>query len=226
MPGQRQDDAPCGQARDMAEKWPHAHRGLCVLSHTNVARSEIETKLAGTATGQWLLAYPHFVGTIHSFVDIFLALPLLRSEGKIVRLVDDEACFDWMKRRLTSWPTRGKLGNLAFKERTLDGHIWSLVCAGNPDDLAGPSGIGSDQWKVLIETKSRAVEAGLWYYDDMFAWAEKLLRQYPEVGQFARWRFPAVFIDEMPGHPGTPRTLAGRYLPGVALWTSPAVWGF
>lgn len=195
----------------LAEKWPHARRGMCVLSHTNVARREIETKLSGTAAGQRLLTYPHFVGTIHSFVNDFLALPLLRSEGLTVRLVDDEACFDWMKRRLTTWPTRGKLGNLAFKERTLDGFIWSLVCAGNPDDLTVPQGIGRDHWRVLTETKAKAVEQGLWYYDDMFAWAEKLLRQHPEVEQFARRRFPAVFLDEMQDT----QELQGRLLAAV-----------
>ena len=181
----------------LAEKWPHARRGMCVLSHTNVARKEIETKLAGTAAGQRLLAYPHFVGTIHKFVDTFLALPLLRAEGKKVRLVDDQACFNWMKRRLTSWPTKKTLGNLAFKERTLDGGIWSLVCAGRPDDLPVPKGITTEQWTAFTKTKAEAVRAGLWFYDDMFAWAEKLLKQHPQAAEFARWRFPAVFVDEM-----------------------------
>ena len=52
----------------LARKWTQSRRGLCVLSHTNVARREIETSLGNTAAGQRLLSYPHFIGTIHGFV--------------------------------------------------------------------------------------------------------------------------------------------------------------
>ena len=86
----------------LGARWPHARRGICVLSHTNVARQEIESKLAGTAVGRRLLAYPHFVGTIHGFVNEFLALPLLRSEGHHVRLIDDEGCFDWIRGQVSA----------------------------------------------------------------------------------------------------------------------------
>src|SRR5258708_5457574 len=65
----------------LAEKWQLRTRGICVLSHTNVARSEIETSLGSTTTGQQLLSYPHYIGTIHGFVNEFLALPILRSQG-------------------------------------------------------------------------------------------------------------------------------------------------
>src|SRR5689334_16403560 len=53
----------------MARKWPSRHRGLCVLSHTNVARNEIADRLG--QAGHTLLKYPHFIGTIHGFVNEF-----------------------------------------------------------------------------------------------------------------------------------------------------------
>src|SRR6266542_5716392 len=65
----------------LAEKWQFRTRGICVLSHTNVARNEIEISLGSTTTGQHLLSYPHYIGTIHGFVNEFLALPILRSQG-------------------------------------------------------------------------------------------------------------------------------------------------
>ncbi len=64
----------------LARHWTERRRGICVLSHTNVARREIETRLGGTPEGKLLLSYPHFVGTIHGFVNEFLALPWLRSK--------------------------------------------------------------------------------------------------------------------------------------------------
>lgn len=36
------------------------------------------------------VAYPHFIGTIHGFVDRFLALPALRSLGLTVDVIDDD----------------------------------------------------------------------------------------------------------------------------------------
>jgi len=53
----------------LARHWKAAERGICVLSHTNAARREIERKLGATSEGQRLLSYPHYVGTIHGFVN-------------------------------------------------------------------------------------------------------------------------------------------------------------
>ena len=35
----------------LADKWTHRHRGICVLSHTNVARDEISRRLSASSTG-------------------------------------------------------------------------------------------------------------------------------------------------------------------------------
>ena len=52
----------------LAKKWPYSNAGICVLSHTNVAREEIEERLGNTEIGRKLLSYPHFIGTVHSFL--------------------------------------------------------------------------------------------------------------------------------------------------------------
>src|SRR4051794_24320161 len=39
----------------LARKWPHRTKGICVLSHTNVAREEIQRRLGSTVVGQRLL---------------------------------------------------------------------------------------------------------------------------------------------------------------------------
>ena len=61
----------------LAKKWPFTHKGICVLSHTNVAREEIESRLGDTELGRKLLSYPHFIGTIHSFADTFIGIPFV-----------------------------------------------------------------------------------------------------------------------------------------------------
>jgi DNA helicase II / ATP-dependent DNA helicase PcrA len=74
----------------LAMRWPHRQQGICVLSHTNAARNEISSKLSNSAAGIALTRYPHFVGTIHSFVNEYLALPWLRSKGIEVRCIDTQ----------------------------------------------------------------------------------------------------------------------------------------
>lgn len=179
----------------LVKKWPHTRRGICVISHTNVARQEIERKLASTGIGQRMLNYPHFVGTIHSFVNEYLALPLLRSEGYHVQIIDDDTCFDWIKRRLLS--SRGRrLGNLSYKERTLERAIRSLVGAPTVAPDPAVKGINQAQWKILADAKRGAIKSGIWYHFDMFAWAERLLTKYPRIIDWVRWRFPVVLLDE------------------------------
>ena len=74
----------------LAKKWPHENKGICVLSHTNVARDEIEERLGRTDIGKKLLSYPHFIGTLHSFCDTYISIPWLHSNGYPISLIDAE----------------------------------------------------------------------------------------------------------------------------------------
>jgi AAA domain len=83
----------------LANRWSHPRQGICVLSHTNAARNEIGSRLGASPTGIALLRYPHFIGTIHSFVNEFLAIPWLRSKGNPIRVIDDQIT---LKQRMAS----------------------------------------------------------------------------------------------------------------------------
>jgi superfamily I DNA/RNA helicase len=76
----------------LAKKWRSQHRGICVLSHTNVAKDEIIERIQRSKTkeAQALLSYPHFIGTIQEFVHRFLALPYIRSNSACNITVDND----------------------------------------------------------------------------------------------------------------------------------------
>ena len=78
----------------LAKKWPFQHQGVCVLSHTNIAKDEIIDRLkrSNTIEAQRLLSYPHFIGTIQEFVGRFVAFPLIRADGISINLVDTDIC--------------------------------------------------------------------------------------------------------------------------------------
>ena len=74
----------------LSRKWKWQNRGICVLSHTNVAREEIEERLGTLNVGKKLLSYPHFIGTFQAFLDTFIAMPFLRSCGCPVNIIDTD----------------------------------------------------------------------------------------------------------------------------------------
>lgn len=65
--------------------------GICVLTHTNVAIDEIKARFGGKA--DLLFSYPNYCGTIQSFVDRYLTIPLFNSfsDKPLVDVNDDRA---------------------------------------------------------------------------------------------------------------------------------------
>ena len=57
------------------ENWEYRSRGIATLSFTNVAWQEIKNKLENEFNIKKTFGYPHFLGTIDSFVNQFIFLP-------------------------------------------------------------------------------------------------------------------------------------------------------
>jgi DNA helicase II / ATP-dependent DNA helicase PcrA len=74
----------------LSEKMPFPDgRGICVLTHTNVAIDTIKKKLGGL--GDKLFRHPNFFGTFQTFVDRFLAIPCYAYiAGYRPRMIDTE----------------------------------------------------------------------------------------------------------------------------------------
>lgn len=174
----------------LAMRWPHRQQGICVLSHTNAARNEISAKLSNSAAGMALTRYPHFVGTIHSFVNEYLALPWLRSKGIEVRCVDTQIA---LAKRWFAVPskTRWALQQARLTETCL---IYT-----RPDYSGGKTGKFGPQtptYQVLVDARRAGSEQGYFCFDEMFVWANELLEKRPQTAIDLRQRFPLVFIDE------------------------------
>lgn len=182
----------------LARKWPYDQRGICVLSHTNVAREEIQRRLGATAEGARLLAYPHFIGTIHGFVDRFLALPALRSLGLSVDVIDDEV---FANKAIALAMKKPSLWGWAQKDEGVKPMVGGLVYRGPDLVLGSEEGTipkaTSKTYPLLEEIKLQLTQAGVFRYADMFAFAEMLLEQSPAIKERVSRRFPLVYIDEM-----------------------------
>jgi len=84
----------------IADKWDFKNKGICVLSHTNVAKDEIYKKINESGIGKNLLKYPHFIGTIQGFVDKYLGIPAIKYNNFNFSTVDSEFYNSYAKKKL------------------------------------------------------------------------------------------------------------------------------
>lgn len=182
----------------LARKWPFRTKGICVLSHTNVAREEIENRLGNNAICRKILDYPHFVGTIHGFANRFLALPYLERRQLPLTLVDDPATEAFRQKNLGRH-LRAFEFYLAKRHRTLtDLRV---------TDVDGPSfiikgektlpGQDKDSYKAAKSAVDASVSRGFYYHAEMLTLAQNHLNERPLVSRWLQRRFPVVFVDEM-----------------------------
>lgn len=182
----------------LARHWKSRIQGICVLSHTNAAREEIEKRLGGTEVGQRLLRFPHYIDTIHGFTGRFLASPWLRSKGIALQAVDDEATHKARRRELTY---REHLGAQAAFEKKFKSLHSLRIRSAEFDQPLGDEDIGfaphTATYKSVVKSLSGAAKAGYFCFDEVFVLGHALLDQEEGVGAALRLRFPCVLIDEM-----------------------------
>jgi len=182
----------------LSKKWPYRSKGICVLSHTNVAREEIQRRLGSTVVGQRLLSYPHFIDTIHSFVNRFLALPWLNSNGYPSPTIDNDVTAMYRRRALSGadyWKVQTFLKNKHsdFDRLRICGRDLRFDLGGKPF----PAGPTAPSFAIASHAITASALAGYFCYDEMFVWARALLEDAPDVASWLRRRFPLVILDEM-----------------------------
>lgn len=181
----------------LARRWNLPRQGMCVLSHTNVARIEIEKRLGCDTATRAVLGYPHFVGTIHGFINQFVAMPWLRSQGMPMAMIDDDLC---LARR---WQNLSHQYRAAVKNTGRDAR--SLRIKDTEHDLGEikwgkkkrPLGKTTPLYQALVEACRAATNDGYFCHNDMLLWAGEAVTQCPGLRDAIRQRFPMLFLDEV-----------------------------
>lgn len=179
----------------IAKKWQTKHQGVCVLTHTNVAKQEIIDRLNRSSDGVKLLSYPHFIGTIQEFINKYIAIPALRSNDLCVNHIDDEICNTkaWY---LLSRGTRTYLENKyittlqGLQYRFNEGELELTVPGFNSEST-------SNSYSELTKAKDKLIKGGYYYFHEMYAFANQSIHDNPKILDSIRHRFPVVIIDEM-----------------------------
>ncbi len=187
-------------ALKMAEiltKWPYHHQGIAAISFTNVAWKEVELELKETFRIDVPINYPHFLGTIDSFINNFIFFPyghlVLECDKKPILV--GEPVFPWKFKRFerdhyqyfdkVSYNIEGDIvpitsrNNFHFK--------WKKF---NQDNSLDGNFIKIKEMKENLKGK------GLVNQSDVDYFSMKLLENYPSIAKTIVLRFPNIFIDE------------------------------
>ncbi|WP_214044218.1 UvrD-helicase domain-containing protein [Methanomethylovorans sp.] len=184
----------------LAQKMPlEGNKGICVLTHTNVAINEIKDKLG--SKGKVLFEYPNFFGTIQSFVDKFLSIPeYIELFGTKPYIIDDEVYNEiiYKKYLCLNYGTKLWVDKRSNPVKFIQSIRFSFS---NPEDLVNIGNL-KDKTKVtyknLYGLKYDMLKTGVLCYDDAYALASWYIHNYEELlTKLFSERFAFVFIDEM-----------------------------
>lgn len=179
----------------LLSEWRKPHQGIAVISFTNTAWREVESTLQKEYQIQLPITYPHFLGTIDSFISKYLFLPFghhvmncdSRPEMKGPPHDNDEPIGRWLWWRNAECNQKGcRLNDFSYDEKD------------NLINLAPISHFSKCTLNHSICTRLKddfnrmgyATQADANYY------AMRLLRKNTSLAKALAIRFPKVMVDE------------------------------
>lgn len=199
-PGSGKTTALLAKLVILARKVPfEENRGICVLTHTNVAIDEIKRR-AGHAADV-LFQYPNFFGTIQSFVNQFLAIPGYKSEfGNAIVAIDNDRFFAILEKMYL----RGDYGFKRWMEEkggisTL-GNYWfhpeTLKVGRSLDEPIKNLVEHTPTHQKITDIRMKVLKSGFLSFNDAYSIALRYIHLVPTIHQAFQNRFCMVFLDE------------------------------
>jgi DNA helicase-2/ATP-dependent DNA helicase PcrA len=192
----------------LSRNWQRRDQGVCVVSHTNAAREEVQCRLGRHPTAFTFLSYPHYIGTVTGFIDQYVALPFLRGLAWPIRRIDDDAFAVEAKKLITTkWNLRNSHARAA---RQVEGWVENLTFSTDLHPVRGEPpvqievqnrgnrqpGAATRTGAELEQIKGTLTRRGLYRFADMMAVARIALRSCPQLADRVRRRFPLAILDE------------------------------
>ena len=182
-PGSGKTTCICERVFNILQNWEKPNSGIAVLSFTNVAKNEIINKIE-KEDKSLKLGYPHFFGTLDSFLNRFIFLPfghLVMKCNQRPELVgapfgywsgsnDPEVYFDKV-----TFDFQGKVVDKK-KTKYYPETNW--------------------KWNQIVNMKNRLKKEGFATQKDANYFAMAVLEQYPKIAKALTLRFPTIIIDE------------------------------
>jgi len=164
-------------------RWKKDNVGMAVLSFTNTAWKEIEKNLIKYRKEP--IRYPHFLGTIDSFINHYIFLPF----GHLV--MDCERRPILVGEPHEKWHARN-VGEKYFDKSSFDINGDFIFTKKFP---APPSSNPKLMYSIK-KTKNNLLKHGYANQHDANYFALKIVREYPEITKSLVGRFPILLVDE------------------------------
>lgn len=173
-------------------------KGICVITHTNVAVDTIKGKLG--IYGKLLSRYPHHIGTIQSFVDKFLTIPAFRSSYSTVPVaIDDDSYKEILlkKSENLSKNTKFFLSRQNVELDSLTYNLTEFAVAKSITDIKPFVSKSSPTYLEIYNLKLELLKLGYLKFSESYAIGLRHLKKNINYSSILCKRFPLVFIDEM-----------------------------
>lgn len=163
------------------DDWKDRRSGIAVLSFTNAATEELLKQIDTIRPGV-KVRYPHFIGTIDSFINKYIFFPYAGLLGyapdKIEMIGEPFAKFySHSVAEILSLSLKYDLG-------------------GNLSALSGARGMNTNLFDAAKVAKTSLIKRGRFTQSDANYYALKILQTHPEISESLAYRFPFIYIDE------------------------------
>ena len=191
-------------------------RGVCIISHTNVAVDEIKKHVAKHYPA--IMQYPNFVGTIQEFVNKFLFIPYLAGKGLQIKFQDESRYFDYkselpknivkriddhIKSRVNHSPdsvrARKEFFNILKTVHLVDGKLYARAKKSGYneyEDLATMQIPQAEIVKALSDLIQKKHYEGYFLFVESFVYGYEYLKQNKFLKNIISQRFQFAFLDE------------------------------
>lgn len=189
------------------EQWKLTTQGFAVLTFTNSAEKEINSRLDCYLNGK--LEYPHYMGTFTSWLHGYIANPflhkLMKYDGdergdKSIRLIESSCTSDFLNVYSSKYQYK-ELGNIKahefFRDFKTDSYQYCATRSRQGKEIL-QSLVQQDDWREmdLTKTKLKFWKSGFALYEDIEYMSNLLFEKYPEIAELIAKRFPVIFVDE------------------------------
>jgi len=163
--------------------WEKEYEGIAAVSFTNVAWQEIEKKYSEEFQLGDRISFPHFLGTIDSFINKYIFLPyghlILKCKGRPTLVGEPHGI--WTGKYFSD----SLFDNISYK---IDGSFYAI------NDRVMPA-----NWLDnvnITRSKKNINKGGFATQSDANYFAMKILEGFPQIAKAVALRFPYLIVDE------------------------------
>lgn len=175
------------------KSWDRVHQGVAVLSFSNVASDEIEKQAQIFSSGKLAINYPHYIGTLDSFINNFIFLQFgysFLNPPRYPKIVTDTASIPIFEYKMGDCYKCEFATDVSYFRLRMNGDLYyknSLV------DCQTKNRRGNNP---CLDYKKTMLNNGLFFQNETARLAYELMKSNPQIASALAERFPIIIVDE------------------------------